>query len=195
MPSSASRARVATELDLDACAKLQTSCFYDPVFGHGKMWTVFDDVLYHAFAKDVRATLGQKYEPHAKLGRFASLVVDASDEIVAVAEVSIQRSSECARAIERLTGVRRESREYCYLSCMCVDERFRGRGLASRLVAAGERVARDWGFDVLTLHVYIENIRALNVYERAGFVAIDFPARTPYDVVRGRSKAFMAKRL
>ena len=78
---------------------------------------------------------------------------------------------------------------------MTVDEAHRRRALASLLMRAGERVAREWGFDIALLHVYEENRGAVRAYEKAGYETIRAPFRTPYDVLRGRTKLLMAKRI
>lgn len=45
----------------------------------------------------------------------------------------------------------------------------RGSGLVDRLLEAGARWARDLGFDLLTLGVHRDNVRAQGAYRRAGF--------------------------
>ena len=59
----------------------------------------------------------------------------------------------------------------------------------------GERVAREWGFKVALLHVYAENRGAVRAYEKNGYATLRAPFRTPYDVLRGRTKLLMAKRI
>jgi len=47
----------------------------------------------------------------------------------------------------------------------------RGRGVGEALVAAGERWARERGYSLLTLNVFLENGPARALYERTGFHA------------------------
>jgi GNAT superfamily N-acetyltransferase len=44
-----------------------------------------------------------------------------------------------------------------------------GRGIGSALIAYGEQWARDCGFDMLTLNVFMTNQKARQLYVRLGF--------------------------
>ena len=55
------------------------------------------------------------------------------------------------------------------ISAVCTDPDFRGRGLAARLVAAVGDGIRQRGEGVL-LHLLADNVGALRLYERLGFV-------------------------
>ena len=44
--------------------------------------------------------------------------------------------------------------EYAYVSCMCVKDEFRRRGVADALLRAAEKVALAWGYDCAALHVF-----------------------------------------
>jgi ribosomal protein S18 acetylase RimI-like enzyme len=61
-----------------------------------------------------------------------------------------------------------QARETVYLMYLAVDEAFRGQGLARALIAACEKLARDWGRSGLFLDVADDN-PALGLYERLGF--------------------------
>jgi ribosomal protein S18 acetylase RimI-like enzyme len=47
----------------------------------------------------------------------------------------------------------------------------RGLGVGRALMAAGERWAREHGFEMMTLHVFVENRGARALYEELGFAA------------------------
>jgi GNAT superfamily N-acetyltransferase len=47
----------------------------------------------------------------------------------------------------------------------------RGRGVGRTLIAAAEQWARDRGYRLLTLNVFVENRAALRLYEELGFAA------------------------
>jgi ribosomal protein S18 acetylase RimI-like enzyme len=186
--------RFAERDELDAIAALQSDAFYEPL-APALGTTVFDAPVRAYFEYDVRQTLERKYFPYAAQGRFAPLVIDAGEsDVVGVVEISVQRDFECMRALEDVEGLSK-THEYAYLSCMAVDASARRRGFATALIAGGEVIAREWGFNILTLHVFAENADALRVYERAGYTVLDRPFRTPLDVVKNRSKLYMAKRL
>ena len=187
--------RFAERDELDAVAALQSEAFYEPLLAPALGMTVIDAPVRAYFEYDVRQTLERKYFPYAAQGRFAPLVIDAGEnDVVGVVEISVQRDFECMRALEDVEGLAK-THEYAYLSCMAVDASARRRGLATALIAGGEVIAREWGFNLLTLHVFAENVDALRVYERAGYTVLDRPFRTPLDVAKNRRKLYMAKRL
>lgn len=188
--------RFAERDELDAVSALQTRGFYEPALGVA--CDAIDGPLRAAFAWDVLRTLRKKYA-YARAGRFAPLVATTRDErggeaIVGVCEVSVQRDFEVMEAL-RDVGGGGEAEEYAYLSCFTVDDGHRRRGLASSLMRAGECVAKAWGFDIALLHVYAENRGAVRAYEKNGYATLRAPFRTPYDVLRGRTKLLMAKRI
>jgi len=45
----------------------------------------------------------------------------------------------------------------------------RGRGVGTALLAAGERWARERGYSMLTLNVFVGNVKARRLYEAEGF--------------------------
>jgi ribosomal protein S18 acetylase RimI-like enzyme len=58
---------------------------------------------------------------------------------------------------------------YLYLSNLAVHVDFRHRGVAQQLLAACEKVALEWGFKNLYLHVLENNYSARRLYRRAGY--------------------------
>jgi RimJ/RimL family protein N-acetyltransferase len=46
---------------------------------------------------------------------------------------------------------------------------FEGKGIGRMLLEKAEMWARDKGYDLLTLHVFVENKRAQQIYEKNGF--------------------------
>ncbi|MBD3881260.1 GNAT family N-acetyltransferase [Phormidium tenue FACHB-886] len=58
---------------------------------------------------------------------------------------------------------------YVYLSNLAVHTDFRRRGLAQQMLQMSERVALDWGFEDLYLHVLENNHTARRLYLRAGY--------------------------
>lgn len=58
-----------------------------------------------------------------------------------------------------------------YISLLATTEDSEGTGVASRLMAAAEDWARGRGYRLLSLDVFADNRRAVDFYERRGFVS------------------------
>jgi len=56
-----------------------------------------------------------------------------------------------------------------YICGMAVDEGHRGRGIGTMLLNEAERIARDLGFEKLSLIVFEQNVNARRLYERFGY--------------------------
>jgi ribosomal protein S18 acetylase RimI-like enzyme len=52
---------------------------------------------------------------------------------------------------------------------IAVDPACQGRGVGTQLLAASEEVARQRGYDEIHLSVYLDNTRAIRLYERMGW--------------------------
>lgn len=61
------------------------------------------------------------------------------------------------------------------LSRLCVDPAVTSRGMGAALVADAVEHARDGGFQRIELDVRETNVRAIALYERAGFAAVSEP--------------------
>jgi len=66
-------------------------------------------------------------------------------------------------------GKLEEDQSY-YICGMAVDPEYRGKGIGSALLAEAERFCRSLGFRKLSLIVFEQNVRAKQLYERAGYV-------------------------
>ncbi|HEX3637462.1 MAG TPA: GNAT family N-acetyltransferase [Paraburkholderia sp.] len=67
-----------------------------------------------------------------------------------------------------MAGERMRVDGYVEISAVCVDEDYRGKGLAGRLVKALRREIEQRG-ETPFLHVFSDNISAIRLYERLGF--------------------------
>lgn len=57
-----------------------------------------------------------------------------------------------------------------YLSNLCVDENYRGKGLGRALVRCVENIAMSsWNFNRIYLHVDPDNESAFNLYKSEGY--------------------------
>lgn len=58
---------------------------------------------------------------------------------------------------------------YPYLSNLAVLADYRRQGIAQQLLHTSERIARDWGYQEIYLHVLENNHRARRLYWKAGY--------------------------
>ncbi|MEO1210140.1 MAG: N-acetyltransferase [Cyanobacteria bacterium J06638_20] len=61
-------------------------------------------------------------------------------------------------------------RAFPYLSNLAVMSTYRRHGIASRMIAACETTAKQWGYQDLYLHVLENNDAAVTLYQKLGFV-------------------------
>ena len=60
-----------------------------------------------------------------------------------------------------------------YLSNLCVDEMYRGRGIGKLLVHCVETIATTyWGYQQMYLHVDLENVAAVQLYKKYGYTDV-----------------------
>ncbi|HIK32969.1 MAG TPA: GNAT family N-acetyltransferase [Oscillatoriales cyanobacterium M59_W2019_021] len=59
--------------------------------------------------------------------------------------------------------------QYPYISNLAVRAQFRRQGIARQLLLTCERVAQEWGYTTLYLHVLEDNDRARQLYDRLGY--------------------------
>jgi ribosomal protein S18 acetylase RimI-like enzyme len=58
---------------------------------------------------------------------------------------------------------------YLYVSNLAVEREYRRQGVAQQLLLTCERVALEWGFQELYLHVLENNFQARRLYRKAGY--------------------------
>ena len=80
---------------------------------------------------------------------------------------------------------------------MCVDEEYRKMGVATDLLRESEIVAKKWGFDLLCLHCYEDNIPGISLYKQVGYeeVLTDMSLKSPLDILLRKRKVLMCKDL
>ena len=59
-----------------------------------------------------------------------------------------------------------------FLNALAVSDKCRGLGVGSRLLDWAEGRAKAGGFDLLSLHVWANNLTAVKFYKRRGFVEL-----------------------
>ena len=108
----------------------------------------FDRVVDRVFRWDARFFLGLLDLLHRPVVKF--LVIEAEGRVVATAVVTFPHRAG-------------------YLSTVMVDEPYRGRGFAKRLVAAAEGESRRSGKRFLVLDVLRSNAPAISLYQKLGY--------------------------
>eukprot|EP00198_Chlamydomonas_reinhardtii_P007177 XP_001696513.1 predicted protein [Chlamydomonas reinhardtii] len=91
----------------------------------------------------------------------------SSAKVVGVVEVSLMEERGVLGCLPPGT------REYAYVSSMCVAPTARRRGVAQALMSAAEEQARLWGQQQLALHVYRDNTPAVQLYGGWGMAVLN----------------------
>lgn len=66
--------------------------------------------------------------------------------------------------------IHRERRMRAYIAMLAVAEEYRGQGIARKLINTAVDALRTKGADEVTLETEVDNVAALNLYERLGFL-------------------------
>ena len=213
LDSSLSKATRVTTRQMKEMSTLQAKCFFTPILGPN---SPLDQLSMLLFQGDVYDTLMEKFK-YVEQDRFAPLAVTRKNRmrngetttetrkdgsisdtgIVGVAEVSIQRDVLIGRSIMKFKDLEEANSEYAYVSCMCVDEEYRKMGVATDLLRESEIVAKKWGFDLLCLHCYEDNIPGISLYKQVGYeeVLTDMSLKSPLDILLRKRKVLMCKDL
>lgn len=111
---------------------------------------------------DQQATAGRHSSSQA--GGDESASSSGSSNILGVIEVGVQDEHDV------LQHMPRGMETYAYISSMAVASHVRRCGIGAALLQAAEQQAALWGQQLLALHVYETNHRAIKLYESHGLV-------------------------
>jgi len=70
-----------------------------------------------------------------------------------------------------------------FLNALCVDERFRGKGIGTQLIALTKKKAKEEGFKALSLMVLADNTDAQSLYARCGFKTVAAVELKSHDLI------------
>jgi len=88
-----------------------------------------------------------------------------AEQVVGVVEVSLQDFKD---VLQMLPGGLATNETYAYVASMAVAAQERRRGLALAMLQSAEAQALQWGQRNLVLHVYEDNVPAVQLYTRYG---------------------------
>lgn len=118
---------------------------------------------------------------HAALG----IVTERDESILGTIEIALKSPS----FLQPL------GRKYLYLSNLAVKADCRRQGIAQQLLQTCDRIASDWGFHDLYLHVLENNYSARQLYTKAGYKLKRIDTN-PFSLMLGQPRQiFLHKRL
>lgn len=165
--------RTVRQADLAVLAEVLASSFHSQ---DGWMWWLYP-VLKAGIYEDLRTRL------HSRGPRYACLVaVKPTFKGQAISEL-IGRTTPTALSLlagDLIVGtiemnlkspsfIQPWSTKYLYISNLAVKVDYRRRGVAQQLLQTCERIALDWGYRDLYLHVLVNNHQARRLYWKTGY--------------------------
>lgn len=148
--------RLCTPADLTGIAQIIAESFHSR---HG-IWGWAFPLLRLGIYEDLRHRLANSAPHHACL-----VAVDTSNQaslnLVATVELSVRLGDSWTYA-----GTRKS---FAYLSNLAVHPQYRRQGAARALLTNCEKVASEWGFKDLYLHVLENNHQARQLYFKLGY--------------------------
>jgi ribosomal protein S18 acetylase RimI-like enzyme len=79
------------------------------------------------------------------------------------------------------------------LDTLCVDEKFRSKGIGARLIDKTKEKAKEAGFDNLSLIVLADNTGAQRLYRRCGFEVVKNVDLKPHELIPHEGGCFLMK--
>jgi len=146
--------RVATSSDLTGVAQIIAESFHSR---HG-MWGWAFPFLRLGIYEDLRHRLALSAPHHICLVAVDSIA--GINHIVGTVEMAVRFNDSWADV---------GYRSFPYLSNLAVNPQYRRQGAASSLLKACDRMALNWGFKDLYLHVLENNHQAQQLYFKSGY--------------------------
>jgi ribosomal protein S18 acetylase RimI-like enzyme len=146
--------------DLQSIADILVSSFHSPEGALGWLYPLLRLGIY----EDLRTRLYSRTQHHACLVAVLrhtdpALAMENLDRPMGTVELSVRNRSPIPFSQSR----------YPYLSNLAVLAECRRQGVALQLLHTCERIALDWGFQEIYLHVLENNHQARRLYWKAGY--------------------------
>lgn len=154
VPSVSLEVRLAKSQDLKSLAEILTDSFFPST----KYWSFLRPLFKLGIYEDLRGRL-RSDSPHYHCLVVSQTSVTATgkqETILATAEIGLKASSFLAVPLP-------------YISNLAVSPDRRRSGLARQLLLKCEQIAREWGFEELSLHVLDNNLPAHALYLSSGY--------------------------
>ena len=148
--------RLCRPADFPGIAQIITESFHSR---HG-IWGWAFPLLRLGIYEDLRHRLASPAPHHACLVAVQTKA-GATSNLIATVELSVRLGDSWT-----YTGTRKS---FAYLSNLAVHPQFRRQGVARELLASCEKVAGEWGFEDLYLHVLENNHQARQLYFKLGY--------------------------
>jgi ribosomal protein S18 acetylase RimI-like enzyme len=146
--------RLAQTQDIKSLAEILTDSF----FPTAKYWSFLRPIFKLGIYEDLRGRLraNTPYYHCLVVSQTSVTATGYQEIIVATAEIGLKSSSFLAVPIP-------------YISNLAVSPERRRSGLARQLLLKCEQIAREWGFEELSLHVLDNNLPAHALYLSSGY--------------------------
>lgn len=145
--------RAAIPVDLTGVAEIITESFHSP----NSIWGWAFPLLRLGIYEDLRHRLASRTPHHVCL--VAVDTTAATDNLVGTVELNVRFGDSFSAA----------GKSFPYLSNLAVHPKYRRLGAACKLLCECEKVAREWGFEDIYLHVLENNHHARKLYLKAGY--------------------------
>jgi ribosomal protein S18 acetylase RimI-like enzyme len=146
--------RFAQTQDLKNLAEILTDSF----FPTAKYWSFLRPIFKLGIYEDLRGRIRSEtpYYQCLVVSQTSVTAMGSQEIIVATAEIALKSSSFLTIPIP-------------YISNLAVSPERRRSGLARKLLLKCEQIAREWGFEELSLHVLDNNLPAQSLYLSSGY--------------------------
>lgn len=153
--------RTARQQDLDRLADVLSSSFHTKEGVIGWIYPLFRMGIY----EDLRNRLRTKTAHYVCLVAVKRSSPEASN--YSLGDENLVGTVEMGLRTQAFWQPR--SSAYLYVSNLAVQREYRRQGVAQQLLLTCERVALDWGFQELYLHVLENNLQGRRLYHKVGY--------------------------
>ncbi|HEY9625374.1 MAG TPA: GNAT family N-acetyltransferase [Crinalium sp.] len=188
--------RTARQNDLGTLTDVLANSFHAQDGPFGWLYPLLRMGIY----EDLRARLRSQSPHHACLVAIRNgAVPDVMRKTVPTLAVSPGVSDPVAGTVE--IGLRAQSlwqprnQQHLYLSNLAVKQEYRRQGVARQLLLACERIALDWGYKDLYLHVLEDNLPARRLYLGSGYEVVNVESSLGHWLFGRPRQIFLHKRL